>query len=817
MNIPEAEPIYTTQYTNFKGVDFTSTIPDRNRFPIGKNFVIADDVHKRNGYEIVHQYEGRINGVYKFELRDTSYTIVHAGNKLYNAEDMSNPTPYGIEVADNKSSGFLSGDKFILMTGEEFVLFTMSKLSEYEKLAELTLSGTPSFVYRIGDRDWDEVYVINDDGTESKLEHKTDYIVGGATVYMADKSVFLHNAELVNKKIRVTYYKGSSSVFTASEEKWGTFTDISSITGEDFASLSEHMPMEYSDDIYDKRLISGAFYDIPYSDKKDYVFIPYHYKKDKAYIPYISKNKSTEDDDSRYFFSIYVFGTVNSSPSLYDFFNNIPIPTIRRNVGAIESKNLSSETFIEKYGEVTGETYNILTPYIAFETGDFKTLGASSDSSEHCGYYLLDDKDDEITDAYAILENGILLHGTILKATINKIRYSGVKFSYNTDYDGMSARIILKTKKSEKLFSDISVFESSSHAHLQYGNGVYHFYANIPKHPNRDYHSELENPLYIRADSYSIYGASDDILGYSSYGQYLAVLKKGETDNNIYIRRAEYNSELGVTFPISVGVGGAVSGLSAETIKNLNGETLYLSSDGIYALTSLSTSDFRVTRKRSFYIDGKLKEEPNLTEATACVWNNRYLLGVNGNVYILDGTQPKDYIEGTNNEYSYECLFWDNIPARVFFPYGDELYFGTENGEVFKFNEGYEDNGKPVELVLATRLDDDGDFMSLKRVKKKGTGMMVNPFSRSSFEVAYRYDDYLEQPVKTVYADIFDFSDIDFSRISFNPSDAPRVIPFMKKSKKYKLLQIIMRSLNKEPFSLMGIIKRFTINNFVKK
>ena len=122
-----------------------------------------------------------------------------------------------------------------------------------------------------------------------------------------------------------------------------------------------------------------------------------------------------------------------------------------------------------------------------------------------------------------------------------------------------------------------------------------------------------------------------------------------------------------------------------------------------------------------------------------------------------------------------------------------------------------------MELVLATRMDDDGDFMSLKKIKKKGSGLLCKPFARSHFDVAYRYDDYNELAVKTAYADIFDFNDIDFSRFTFITSEAPRVIPFLKKSKKYKSIQIVLKSDSNEPFSLIGIIKRYVYHNYVKK
>ena len=107
--------------------------------------------------------------------------------------------------------------------------------------------------------------------------------------------------------------------------------------------------------------------------------------------------------------------------------------------------------------------------------------------------------------------------------------------------------------------------------------------------------------------------------------------------------------------------------------------------------------------------------------------------------------------------------------------------------------------------------------MSLKKLKKKGTGLLAKPYLHSTIDIAYKYDDISEKAVKTVYPEYFSFEDMDFSRLTFYTSDNPQVIPFMKKSKKYKSLQFILKSEVPEPFAFMGIIKRFEIVNYVKR
>lgn len=67
------------------------------------------------------------------------------------------------------------------------------------------------------------------------------------------------------------------------------------------------------------------------------------------------------------------------------------------------------------------------------------------------------------------------------------------------------------------------------------------------------------------------------------------------------------------------------------------------------------------------------------------------------------------------------------------------------------------------------------------------------------------------------FADIFSWTDIDFSRFTFNSNDAPQVLPFNSKVKKYKTLQLIMKNdAMNEAFGIFGIIKRYTIGTSVR-
>lgn len=641
MNVPASNPIYTTKYEDFKGVDFTSQVVSLNRFPYAKNFIITDMVEKRPGWEVKKTFTDPIYGLFNTIIDGTEYYLVHTGDKLYSITDFSlDPTLLISGINEGKSTGFYGGDKYYILTGKEYLQFDGTTIKKI-------------------------------DGTET--------------------------------------------------------------------------------------------YDTTF-----------------AYIPIEAEERT-------------IFATDSYNLTL---------------VG------LNYSTISTTLGTPINELSNLLTPYKVIKGKNFTSTGTAT----YARYRCIALSDDAINNTTVIfkLSTGETFNGTVRTGTTDDnitVKYVDIP-NQSSSHNGKDFEVFYQIRATD----EVKLYESTSTSYIQYGNGVYYFFTGNPNRPNMDWQSTLNDPTYIETDNYMIYGNEDEILGYGQYGQYLAVFKKGNRNTNIYVRYAREIEGLGVTFPVEIGVGGALGGISSHTISNLEGETLYLTNEGIYALTSLSTTNQKVTRNRSYFVDNALLKEANLSNAIATTWDNKYVLAINGNMYILDGSRQKTYVEGFTNDYVYECLFWDNIPATSLLSSGNTLYFGTSDGKLCVFTDGvYKDNNENIDTVICTKLDDDGDFMTLKKLKKKGSGLLMQPYARSTFDVSFRYDTYEEISVRTVYGDIFNFDDIDFDRFTFECVDNPRVIPFLKKSKKYKSLQIIIRSNNQEPLGLMGIIKRFEFNNFVKR
>ena len=364
-----------------------------------------------------------------------------------------------------------------------------------------------------------------------------------------------------------------------------------------------------------------------------------------------------------------------------------------------------------------------------------------------------------------------------------------------------------------------------------YGSNDRIFFAGNPDRRNTDWFSGLNDPSYVADLNYSKVGGEETaIMGYHRLGEFLAVVnEENQQDSTIFLRSAQVASSgsasaaAGAVFPLLQGIAG-VGAVSPYAFATLKDEPLFLSRTGIYAITSNVITAERTLRGRSYFIDAQLTKEPDLKNACSVEWNGYYVLAVNNKAYILDGNSVKENTRQFSSDYCYRCYHWDNIPAVALMEHDGDLWFGSADGRICRFNTDingiykYNDDGKPIVAQWATKADDDGDFMLRKTLIKKGSGVMIKPYMRSSVRVLVRSDkECFPRLIKYSTMDIWNWEDIDFNRLEFSSNDAPRVVPFNTKIKKYITLQIIVENnaLN-EGFGVYGIIKRYIVGNYVK-
>ena len=243
--------------------------------------------------------------------------------------------------------------------------------------------------------------------------------------------------------------------------------------------------------------------------------------------------------------------------------------------------------------------------------------------------------------------------------------------------------------------------------------------------PNVDWTSGMNDPTYFPDLLYNEVGSeATAILGYCRLGRSLGIVKEDNgQDSTIYLRTAELQDSE-IAQPQQQAVAG-VGSIAPGSFASLLDDPLFLSRNGVMAVTTNSYTSEKITQGRSFYVNNKLNDEPEREKAEAVIWNGMYMLALpNGHVYALDGRQNKTYRSAALGDYVYEGYYFENIPASCWLNRRagaeESLYFGTADGRICKLNTDiedmsrYSDDGAAISAVWATKYDDDGTPAVLK-------------------------------------------------------------------------------------------------------
>ena len=135
-SVPSEKPRYIKEISNFKGVDFTSSPLDIDlrRSPNAKNIINNDGYNEtRNGYEVLRQFNDKINGVWNIDTNIGDLFLVHSGTKLYQcSSDFSETTLVLSGMSNNISTGLYFNEYLIIFDGVRPVVFSCFDGTNYE-------------------------------------------------------------------------------------------------------------------------------------------------------------------------------------------------------------------------------------------------------------------------------------------------------------------------------------------------------------------------------------------------------------------------------------------------------------------------------------------------------------------------------------------------------------------------------------------------------------------------------------------------------------------------------------------------------------
>ena len=360
------------------------------------------------------------------------------------------------------------------------------------------------------------------------------------------------------------------------------------------------------------------------------------------------------------------------------------------------------------------------------------------------------------------------------------------------------------------------------------GNPDRLFVSGNPDFPNRDYFSEANNYTYFPDTNYSNLGqASGVITGYTKLGNYLGTFKKESGHENSLILREGVVSVLEdgsieTTFRIVNTLQG--EGLiSPYTIGYLDGEPLYLTKKGIFAVTANDGTENRYGQNRSYYLNGKLTKEADLENGYSTVFNNMYILALNNQLYILDGLQPS-YSE--NEPYStkqYSAFYCDSIPATCIWSDDDALYFGTADGKLCKFYSevddisSYNDDGK--EIIASWETPDlDGYLFYKNKTFRYFAVRLMKAFKTSYKLFVDRNTVWVLIKEDVTKGRTFDFTNINFNQFSFLTVQTEKIGHTKLRVKKVDKARFkIENSVINQPFGIYDLAFEYIENGNYKR
>ena len=350
------------------------------------------------------------------------------------------------------------------------------------------------------------------------------------------------------------------------------------------------------------------------------------------------------------------------------------------------------------------------------------------------------------------------------------------------------------------------------------------FISGNPDYPNQDWYCKMNDGFFWGDLWYSTLGQDGSaIVGYIIINDRLAVLKSdAEEGRNVILRKGEIEKDEAV-FPI-IGTLSGRGALGSHAFGHLGSEPLFLTDIGIMAITAADLTGEKYSQSRSYYIDNVLTAEKGLEDAFAYVWRDFYLISTgSGRVYLLDGLQKSYDRNSPYSHFQYECYYWDNVPARVFWEDGEgRLCFGDAEGNAFRF---YDD------VTSQKSYNDDGVAISARWDTPELSGKLFyknKNFRRIDFvlapAIATGANVFVQ--VKGVWSEIFDsgasamyfdFTHINWERINFSTDDTPRTMGGKIKIKKVDKVAFSLRNERiNEPFGIYSLALEYTENGNYK-
>ena len=409
-----------------------------------------------------------------------------------------------------------------------------------------------------------------------------------------------------------------------------------------------------------------------------------------------------------------------------------------------------------------------------------------------------------VTKIKAVTFNGWVLGGTGANITFTSTTY-GAKIDaiYNKGTTGATGYMILTTNGSES-YSDKILLSTVKPVSFGGDNDTRIFMAS----GNTRYYSGLYDATYFPDINYSQVGLkSANITAFSQLGDTQIILKEHkETEPSIWSSRFTLTGSA-VSFPL-IPINGVASCDAKDSCQIVKNNPIFLDKvDGTYWLTTSNVRDQRIVDRLSDRINKDLLAEPNIQNATSFVWDYRYGICVNGNVYVWDFRLDTWYGK------------WTNVNASCFFEVGEDLYFGdSSKGLIYKFSNKFNDDGVAIDAWFLTKFLAYGTYFRKKLLSRLYVDLKASP--KCSVTPSYMTDKTpAPKYLRTIFRSLFTYEYVDYSLWTYSASFGfPKA--FLRKMREKNLVWVQFKFENSvldESMPILSTQYEFTLQNLTKE
>ena len=333
------------------------------------------------------------------------------------------------------------------------------------------------------------------------------------------------------------------------------------------------------------------------------------------------------------------------------------------------------------------------------------------------------------------------------------------------------------------------------------------FLAGNPDEPHCDWQSGLYDPSYFPDTGYARMGTeASAIAGYLKQYESQIIVKTGGAQEATSFARTFVMTDDGASyFSLRQGAHGE-GAVAPRSFAMLGDLPLFLSAQGVMGVYGTAVAEQNTIRPISEAVCPRLIRETALEKACAAVFEGRYYLALNGNVYIADSHL-------TEEDGFPAWFFWANVPAQCLAVLDDRLWFGTADGRLCRFSlpdeaDAYTDDGAAIDAYWCTPTLSLSDWSRNKTIRDVIPTLM--PYARSSAELCFT-DEGGETQRLSRSLDLFSFESWDFGRVSFRC--VPGAVSWRSHRRRYRRPLHTLRIGNDragEPFGLLALTLRWT-------